>query len=74
MIRNSFTHFFINLNRFLEHKSRVFENKLLWKMFQPERNEFVGNGVSYVARNLVIGTFPVVLMYLNEGCYNKREM
>jgi hypothetical protein len=62
------------LHKFLECKPQVFENKLLRKMFESERNEFVGNGASDIGRSLVIATFPVVLIHLNQGCYNKREM
>ena len=37
-----------------ERKLRVFENRVLRRMFEPKKNEVTGNGEDYIMRNLMI--------------------
>jgi hypothetical protein len=37
-----------------ERRLRVFENRVLRRIFGPKRNEVTGNGETYIMRNLII--------------------
>jgi hypothetical protein len=37
-----------------ERRLRVFEKRVLRRMFEPKRNEVTGNGEDYIMRNLMI--------------------
>jgi len=39
-----------------EHRLRVFENRLLRRIFGPKRNEVTGCGDNYIMRSLMICT------------------
>jgi hypothetical protein len=39
-----------------ERKVRVFENKVLRRIFGPKRDEVTGNGENYIMRSLMIST------------------
>ena len=39
-----------------ERRLRVFENRMLRRIFGPKRDEVTGNGESYITRSLVICT------------------
>ena len=39
-----------------EHRLRVFENRVLRRVFGPKRDEVTGNGENYIMRSLVICT------------------
>ena len=44
-----------------EHRLRVFENRVLRRVFGHKRDEVTGNGENYVMRNLVIYTpYPIL--------------
>jgi len=38
------------------HRLRVFENRVLRRVFGPKRDEVTGNGENYIMRSLVIST------------------
>jgi hypothetical protein len=44
-----------------EHKLRVFQNKVLRKIFGPKRDEVTGNWRNYIMRSLMICTVHPVL-------------
>ena len=44
-----------------EGRVRVFENRVLGKVFGPKRDEVTGNGENYIMRSLVICTFYPIL-------------
>jgi hypothetical protein len=39
-----------------EHRLRVFENRVLRKIFGPEKDEVTGSGEDYITRSFVICT------------------
>ena len=39
-----------------ERRLRVFENRVLRRVFRPKRDEVTGNGENYIMRSLVICT------------------
>ena len=39
-----------------ERRLRVFENRVLRRVFGPKRDEVTGNGENYIMKSLVIGT------------------
>ena len=39
-----------------ERRLRVLENRVLRRIFGPERDEVTGNGEDYIMRNLMIST------------------
>jgi hypothetical protein len=39
-----------------EHRLRVFENRVLRRIFGPKRDEVTGDGQFYITRNLMICT------------------
>jgi hypothetical protein len=41
-----------------EHRLRVFENRVLRRIFGPKRDEGTGNGGNYTMRNFIICTHP----------------
>ena len=44
-----------------ERRLRVFENRVLRRVFGPKRDEVTGNGENYIMRSLVICTpYPVL--------------
>ena len=44
-----------------EPRLRVFENRLLRRVFGPKRDEVTGNGENYIMRSLVICTpYPIL--------------
>ena len=44
-----------------EHRLRVFENRVLRRVFGPKRDEVTGNGENYIMRSLVICTpYPIL--------------
>ena len=44
-----------------ERRLRVFENRVLRRVFGPKRDEVTGNGENYIMRNLVICTpYPIL--------------
>jgi len=44
-----------------ERRLRVFENRVLRRVFGPERDEVTGNGENYIMRSLVICTpYPIL--------------
>ena len=44
-----------------ERRLRVFENRLLRRVFGPKRDEVTGNGENYIMRSLVICTpYPIL--------------
>ena len=44
-----------------QSRLRVFENRVLRRVFGPKRGEVTGNGENYIMRNLVICTpYPVL--------------
>jgi hypothetical protein len=38
-----------------EHRLRVFENRVLRKIFEPKRNEVTGSGENYITRSFMRG-------------------
>jgi hypothetical protein len=44
-----------------ERRLRVFENRVLRRMFEPKRNEVTGNGEYYIMRSLMICTAHPIL-------------
>jgi len=52
-----------------ERRLRVFENKVLRRVFGPKRDEVTGNGENYIMRSLVILT-----QYCAGGKIEKNEM
>ena len=43
-----------------ESRLRVFENRVLRRVFGPKRDEVTGNGENYIMRSLVISTpYPI---------------
>jgi hypothetical protein len=42
------------------HRLRVFENRVLRRIFGPKRDEVAGNGGSYTMRNFIICTHPQI--------------
>ena len=45
-----------------ERRLRLFENRVLRRVFEPKRDEVTGNGENYIMRNLVICT-PYPILY-----------
>jgi hypothetical protein len=43
-----------------EHRLRVFENRVLRRIFGPKRDEVTENGVSYTVRNFIICIHPQI--------------
>jgi len=44
-----------------EHRLRVFENRVLRRVFGPKRDEVTGNGEKYIMRSLVTCTpYPIL--------------
>ena len=44
-----------------ERRLRVFENRVLRRVFGPKREELTGNGENYIMRSLVICTpYPIL--------------
>ena len=44
-----------------ERRLRVFENRVLRRVFRPKRDEVTGNGENYITRSLVICTpYPIL--------------
>jgi hypothetical protein len=43
-----------------EHRLRVFENRVLRRIFGPKRDEVRGNGGSCTLRNFIICTHPQI--------------
>ena len=44
-----------------EHRLRMFENRVLRRVFGPKRDEVTGNGEDYIIRSLVICTpYPIL--------------
>jgi uncharacterized protein (UPF0332 family) len=43
-----------------EHRLRVFENRVLKRIFGPKRNEVMGGGENCITRSFVICTLPQV--------------
>jgi len=39
-----------------EHRLKVFENRVLRRIFGPKRDEVTGNGENYIMRSLMICT------------------
>jgi hypothetical protein len=39
-----------------EHRLRVFENRVLRRIFGPKRNKVTGSGENYITRSLMICT------------------
>jgi len=44
-----------------ERRLRVFENRALWRIFGPKRDEVTGNGENYIMRSLIICTAHPIL-------------
>jgi hypothetical protein len=44
-----------------EHRLRVFENRVLRRIFGPKRDEVTGSGEDYIMRNLMICTHLQIL-------------
>jgi len=44
-----------------ERRLRVFENRVLRRVFGPKRDEVTGNGENYVMRSLMICTLHPIL-------------
>jgi hypothetical protein len=44
-----------------EHRLRVFENRVLRRIFGPKRDEVTGSGEDYITRNLMICTHHQIL-------------
>ena len=54
---------------------RVFENRVLRRLFGPKRDEVTGNGENYIMRNLVICTpYPILCGWLNREEWDGRGM
>jgi hypothetical protein len=43
-----------------EHRLRVFENRVLRRIFKPKRDEETGNGGSCTMRSFIIFTHPQI--------------
>jgi hypothetical protein len=43
------------------HRLRVFESRVLRRVFGPKRNEVMGNGGNYIMKNLMISTLRPIL-------------
>ena len=44
-----------------ERRLRVFENRVLRRVFGPKRDEVIGNGENYIMRSLVIcSPYPIL--------------
>jgi hypothetical protein len=44
-----------------KRRLRVFENRVLRRVFEPKRDEVTGNGENYIMRSLVICTpYPIL--------------
>ena len=44
-----------------ERRLRVFENRVLWRVFGPKRDVVTGNGENYITRSLGICTpYPIL--------------
>jgi hypothetical protein len=39
-----------------EHRLRMFENRVVWRIFGPKRDEVQGSGGNFVMRSLMICT------------------
>ena len=39
-----------------ERRLRVFEKRVLWRIFEPKRDEVTGSGENYIRRSLMIST------------------
>jgi hypothetical protein len=44
-----------------ERKLRMFENRVLRRIFGPRRDEVRGSGENYIMRSLMICTHPILL-------------
>ena len=52
-----------------ERRLRVFENRVLRRVFGPRKDEVTGNGENYIIRSLVIcNIYPILC-----GWYNREE-
>ena len=50
-----------------ERRLRVFENRVLRRVFGPKRDEVTGNGENYIMRSLVTSTpYPILCGWLNR--------
>jgi hypothetical protein len=50
-----------------ERRLRVFENRVLRRVFGPKRDEVTGNGENYIMRSLVICTpYPILCGWSNR--------
>ena len=45
-----------------DRRLRVFENRVLRRMFEPKRHEITGNGEDYIMRSLMICAPPPILL------------
>jgi hypothetical protein len=43
-----------------ERRLRVFENRVLRRIFEPERDDVTGNGENYVIRSIMFCTHPIL--------------
>ena len=47
-----------------ERRLRLFENRVLRRVFGPKRDEVTGNGENYITRSLVICTpYPILCVW-----------
>jgi hypothetical protein len=53
-----------------ERRLRVFENRVLRRIFGPKRDEVTGNGKNYIMRSLMICTAHQILF----GRSNREEL
>jgi len=44
-----------------EHRLRMFDNRVLRRIFAPKRDEVTGEGGNYITRNLMICTAHPIL-------------
>jgi hypothetical protein len=40
----------------VERRLRVFENRVLWEIFGPKRDEVTGDGENFIMRSSIIST------------------
>jgi hypothetical protein len=50
-----------------EHRLRVFENRVLRRVFGPKRDEVTGNGENYITRSFVMCA-PRPVVQCDKGC------
>jgi hypothetical protein len=52
---------------------RFFENRVLWRIFGPKRNEVTRNGENYIKKSFMICTYQILFRCSNRGELDGRD-